>query len=92
MRVGADYRVGGAAVRRAITRNTVLVVASSPGFPHGVVDHVTDIAKARPWAPSCRLSQSICGPRSDRSFDHAHCATALPFFITGHPMIRIELI
>lgn len=35
----------GAAVRRALTRNTAAVVASAPGFPHGVVDHVADIAK-----------------------------------------------
>ena len=44
LRVGKDLRLSGAAVRRAITRNTVLVVASSPGFPHGCVDHVRDIA------------------------------------------------
>lgn len=45
--VGRDYRLSGAAVARAIGRNTVLVVASAPGFPHGVVDHVEDIAKVR---------------------------------------------
>ena len=28
-----------------MTKNTILVVASSPGFPHGVMDHVQDIAK-----------------------------------------------
>ena len=43
--VGKDYRLPGSAVRRAISRNTVLVVASCPGFPHGVMDHVEDIAK-----------------------------------------------
>ena len=37
--------MSGAAVRRALTRNTVLVVASCPGFPHGVMDHVEDIAQ-----------------------------------------------
>ena len=44
LRVGRDYRLSGESVRRAITRNTVLVVASAPGFPHGVMDHVADIA------------------------------------------------
>lgn len=43
--VGRDYRLSASAVRRAITPNTVLVVASAPGFPHGVVDHVEGIAK-----------------------------------------------
>lgn len=44
--VGPDYRLSGKAVRKAVTRNTILVIASAPGFPHGVVDHVVDIAKA----------------------------------------------
>lgn len=43
--VGPDYRLSGKAVRKAVTRNTILVIASAPGFPHGVVDHVVDIAK-----------------------------------------------
>ena len=43
--VGPDYRLSGRAVRRAVTRNTILVIASAPGFPHGVVDHIEDIAK-----------------------------------------------
>lgn len=43
--VGPDYRLSAAAVRRALSPRTVLVVASSPGFPHGVMDHVEDIAK-----------------------------------------------
>ena len=47
LRVGRDYRLSAEAVRRAITRNTVLVVASAPGFPHGVIDHVADIAAVR---------------------------------------------
>lgn len=42
--VGHDFRLSGKAVARAITRNTILIVASAPGFPHGVVDHVADIA------------------------------------------------
>lgn len=43
--VGADYRLSGKAVRKAVTRNTILVIASAPGFPHGVVDHIEDIAQ-----------------------------------------------
>ncbi len=33
------------AVRSAMTKNTVVVVASAPCFPHGVVDDVDGIAK-----------------------------------------------
>ncbi|KAI3426347.1 hypothetical protein D9Q98_008720 [Chlorella vulgaris] len=43
--VGADYRLSAVTVRGAIGPNTVLVVASAVGFPHGVMDHVEDIAK-----------------------------------------------
>ena len=45
--VGSDYRLSGKAVRKAVTRNTILVIASAPGFPHGVIDHIEDIAKVR---------------------------------------------
>ena len=45
--VGADYRLSGKAVRKAVTRNTILVVASAPGFPHGVVDHIEAIAQVQ---------------------------------------------
>ena len=48
--VGKDFRVSAASVARAITRNTVLVVASSPCFPHGVIDDVEGIAKVSPKA------------------------------------------
>ncbi len=45
--VGADYRLSGKAVKKAVTRNTILVIASAPGFPHGVIDHIEDIAQVR---------------------------------------------
>jgi len=42
--VDKDFRLSAKAVAKGISRNTVLVVASSPGFPHGVMDHIEDIA------------------------------------------------
>lgn len=39
-----DFRLPARAVARAITSNTVVVVASAPGFPHGVMDQVQEIA------------------------------------------------
>jgi len=39
-------RLHGSTVRRYINSNTVLVVASAPGFPHGIVDDVAGIAAA----------------------------------------------
>jgi sphinganine-1-phosphate aldolase len=52
--VGKDLRLSAAAVRRHMTGNTAIVVASAPGFPHGVVDHIEDIAK---------LCRCACGGR-----------------------------
>lgn len=49
--VGRDYRLSPASVRRALTSNTVLVVCSSPGFPHGVMDPVPEIAAVHPLGP-----------------------------------------
>ena len=60
--VGADYRLSAKAVKRAITKNTVLVVASSPGFPHGVMDHVEDIAEvARKKGVLCHVDSCLGG-------------------------------
>ena len=38
-------RLTGSDVRRHLTRNTALVVASAPSFPHGIVDDVEGIAR-----------------------------------------------
>ncbi|MDP9340524.1 MAG: aminotransferase class V-fold PLP-dependent enzyme [Actinomycetota bacterium] len=42
--VGPDYRADVAATRRAITRNTIALVGSAPGFPHGVIDPIEELA------------------------------------------------
>lgn len=48
--VGADYRADVEATRRAIRRNTICLVGSAPGFPHGTIDPIEELsalAKAR---------------------------------------------
>jgi sphinganine-1-phosphate aldolase len=50
VRLGADFKADVSAVEEAITKNTVAVVASAPGFPHGVIDPVeaiSDLARRR---------------------------------------------
>ena len=42
--VGADHRADVAAMRKALTRQTVAVVGSAPGFPHGIIDPIADLA------------------------------------------------
>ncbi|ADO70873.1 pyridoxal phosphate-dependent decarboxylase family protein [Stigmatella aurantiaca] len=43
--VGADYRADVAATRRALTRNTILLVGSAPSFPHGVIDPIAELSE-----------------------------------------------
>jgi glutamate/tyrosine decarboxylase-like PLP-dependent enzyme len=42
--LGADLRADVQAIREAITPATAMLVASSPGFPHGVIDPIESIA------------------------------------------------
>ena len=42
--VGRDGRVTARAVAKRVTANTVLVVGSAPGFPHGVVDDIEGLS------------------------------------------------
>ena len=43
--IGADYRVDVVAVRRAINRNTIVVVGSAPTFPHGAIDDIAELSE-----------------------------------------------
>lgn len=60
--VGSDYRLSAAAVKRHINRNTVLIVASCPGFPHGVVDHVTELGRVPLLSLNCQIMHSKVDP------------------------------
>ncbi len=44
--VGRDFRADVGAVRRAMSRDTVVVVGSAPSFPHGVIDPIRELAAA----------------------------------------------
>ena len=38
------YQADVSAVRRAVTRNTIVVVGSAPSFPHGVIDPIEELS------------------------------------------------
>jgi len=42
--LAGDYRADVAAARRAITRNTIVLVGSAPCFPYGVIDPIEELA------------------------------------------------
>ncbi len=43
--VGPDYRADVAAMRKALTRNTIVIIGSAPGFPHGVIDPIEELSE-----------------------------------------------
>ncbi len=43
--VGADFRADVAEMRSAIDRNTICLVGSAPGFPHGVIDPILELSE-----------------------------------------------
>ncbi|MDY7232423.1 pyridoxal phosphate-dependent decarboxylase family protein [Hyalangium rubrum] len=43
--VGPDYRADVAAMRKALTRNTIVVIGSAPSFPHGVIDPIEELSE-----------------------------------------------
>jgi glutamate/tyrosine decarboxylase-like PLP-dependent enzyme len=42
--VGPDCKADVDATRKAITRNTIVVVGSAPSFPHGVIDPIAELS------------------------------------------------
>jgi sphinganine-1-phosphate aldolase len=43
--VDRNYRADVAAARRAVTRNTIVIVGSAPSFPHGVLDPIDELSE-----------------------------------------------
>jgi glutamate/tyrosine decarboxylase-like PLP-dependent enzyme len=43
--VAPDYRADVAATRKAINRNTIVVIGSAPSFPHGVIDPIEELSE-----------------------------------------------
>lgn len=60
--VDADYRADVAAVRAAITPNTAVIVGSAPGFPHGIIDPIPELADlAREHGVGCHVDACLGG-------------------------------
>jgi glutamate/tyrosine decarboxylase-like PLP-dependent enzyme len=46
-------------MRRAISRNTAMLVCSTPQFPHGVIDPVPEVAKVIRESGYCGIQIEI---------------------------------
>ncbi|KAG5390422.1 hypothetical protein IGI04_031963 [Brassica rapa subsp. trilocularis] len=51
--VGKDFRADVKAMRMHINRNTIMIVGSAPGFPHGIIDPIEELGQLA-------LSYGIC--------------------------------
>ncbi|XP_058736592.1 sphingosine-1-phosphate lyase-like isoform X2 [Vicia villosa] len=43
--VNKDFQADVKAIRRYINKNTILIVGSSPGFPHGIIDPIEELGQ-----------------------------------------------
>ncbi|KAL2519731.1 Sphingosine-1-phosphate lyase [Abeliophyllum distichum] len=43
--VNKDFRADVKAIKRHISRNTILIVGSAPGFPHGIIDPIEELGE-----------------------------------------------
>ncbi|XP_021723067.1 sphingosine-1-phosphate lyase-like [Chenopodium quinoa] len=43
--VNNEYQADVKAIRRYINKNTILIVGSAPGFPHGIIDPIEELGK-----------------------------------------------
>ncbi|XVF85310.1 hypothetical protein PTKIN_Ptkin17bG0107400 [Pterospermum kingtungense] len=43
--VNKDFQADVKAIRKQINRNTILIVGSAPGFPHGIIDPIEELGK-----------------------------------------------
>lgn len=52
----SSYRADVRAMRRAVTRNTVVLVGSAPQFPHGVIDPIEELSEV---ARRCNIGMHV---------------------------------
>lgn len=56
----SDWRVDVQDVKRLLNRNTIMVVASAPSFPHGVIDPIEEIGELLKNYPQTGLHVDAC--------------------------------
>ncbi|KAL8520205.1 hypothetical protein ACS0TY_010935 [Phlomoides rotata] len=43
--VGQDFKADVRSIKRHVNRNTILIVGSAPGFPHGIIDPIEELGE-----------------------------------------------
>lgn len=90
--VGADYRADVAAMRAAITPNTVLLAGSAPSYPQGVVDPIADIAAlAAEHGLLCHVDACVGGMLLPFVRKLGYAAPPFDFTLPGVTSISVDL-
>lgn len=89
--VDGDFRAEVGAVREAVNRNTVVIVGSAPGFPHGTIDPIADLgAIAREHGVGCHVDACLGGfilPWAERL---GHPVPPFDFRVPGVSSISVD--
>jgi glutamate/tyrosine decarboxylase-like PLP-dependent enzyme len=90
--VGDDFRADAAAMERAITADTVLLVASAPSYPQGVIDPVAAIAAlADARGISCHVDACMGGIALPMLERLGHTLPPFDFRVPGVTSISVDL-
>jgi glutamate/tyrosine decarboxylase-like PLP-dependent enzyme len=90
--VGADFRADAAAMASAITPNTVLLVASAPAYPQGVIDPVAEIAAlAAERDITCHVDACMGGITLPMLERLGHRVALFDFRVPGVTSISVDL-
>jgi glutamate/tyrosine decarboxylase-like PLP-dependent enzyme len=90
--VGDDFRADPAAMEARITANTVLLVASAPAYPQGVIDPVAEIAElARRAGASCHVDACMGGITLPMMEKLGHAIAPFDFRVPGVTSMSVDL-
>lgn len=90
--VGADFTADAAAMAAAITPNTVLLVASAPAYPQGVVDPIAEIAAlAAARDLNCHVDACMGGITLPMLERLGHPIAPFDFRVPGVTSISVDL-
>ena len=87
-----SYKTDMAAMRAAINKNTILLVGSAPGYAHGVVDPIEDIAQlAMEHDLPCHVDGCVGGIHLSYMRKMGYPVPAFDFTVPGVTSISVDL-
>ncbi|MBI5030401.1 MAG: aspartate aminotransferase family protein [Chloroflexi bacterium] len=90
--VDSDFKANVAAMRAAITPNTILLVGSAPSYPHGIVDPIPEIAAlAREHNLLCHVDACVGGMMLPFVRRLGYPVTNFDFNVPGITSLSVDL-